>query len=213
MGRSRLKAIDVARGLEYLHNHNPPIRHGDIKGVSGPRVEQWPRLIFRLMKENVLINGNDEAVLTDFGLSSIVEPDQSDRSGSEGVQGTLRYMSPELLLEEDPPLTLESDIWALGCLFLEVTFQPNPHRPVPNISLWADNDGPKSIRRSRTRGRADSQDCLHGASCTGDVYASICPVRPDTYLDIWDLEHGARGTAIGFGVLGCPMFRLVRLRS
>ncbi|KAG8969640.1 hypothetical protein FRC05_001005 [Tulasnella sp. 425] len=109
--RTRL-AIDVARGLEYLHNHNPPIRHGDIKG------------------ENVLINGNDEAVLTDFGLSSIVQSDQSDRSGSEGVQGTLRYMSPELLLEEDPPLTLESDIWALGCLFLEIMTDQSPYEGV-----------------------------------------------------------------------------------
>ncbi|KIO22557.1 hypothetical protein M407DRAFT_56376, partial [Tulasnella calospora MUT 4182] len=106
------KAVDIARGVEYLHNHNPPIRHGDIK------------------PENILINGNDEAVLTDFGLSSIVQSDPPGLPGSDGVQGTLRYMSPELLLEEDPPLTLESDIWALGCLFLEIMTDQSPYEGV-----------------------------------------------------------------------------------
>ncbi|KAG6336080.1 hypothetical protein ID866_3006 [Astraeus odoratus] len=39
---------DIANGLEYLHNHNPPIYHGDLKG------------------NNVLISDDGRALLTDF---------------------------------------------------------------------------------------------------------------------------------------------------
>jgi hypothetical protein len=31
-----LKIRDIARGLNYLHTLNPPIVHGDLKGVSTP---------------------------------------------------------------------------------------------------------------------------------------------------------------------------------
>ncbi|KAG6326687.1 hypothetical protein ID866_12305, partial [Astraeus odoratus] len=45
---------DIAEGLRYLHNHEPPIYHGDLKG------------------QNVLISDDGHALLADFGLSFLV---------------------------------------------------------------------------------------------------------------------------------------------
>jgi hypothetical protein len=30
------KLLDIARGLNYLHTFDPPVIHGDLKGVSIP---------------------------------------------------------------------------------------------------------------------------------------------------------------------------------
>lgn len=38
-----------------------------------------------------------------------------------GGEGTMRYMSPELI-RADGGNTTQSDVWAWGCLFLEVSF-------------------------------------------------------------------------------------------
>jgi hypothetical protein len=32
-----MKVLDIALGLEYLHNVKPTVIHGDLKGVSFPR--------------------------------------------------------------------------------------------------------------------------------------------------------------------------------
>ncbi|KAG8912357.1 hypothetical protein FRC01_005138 [Tulasnella sp. 417] len=184
--RTRL-AIDIARGIEYLHNHSPPIRHGDIK------------------PENILINGNDEAVLTDFGLSSAVQSDPSGPPGSEGVQGTLRYMSPELLLEEDPALTLESDIWALGCLFLEIMTDQSPYEgvehegaltlkiacmepPAPELSML------QSVRSDRIRKLVsqswsmEPEDRPSASECLAVLCSDLYGFDPDQIS--WDVRKG-----------------------
>ncbi|THH01835.1 hypothetical protein EW145_g6845 [Phellinidium pouzarii] len=73
--------IDVASGLEFLHTFSPNIIHGDLKAA------------------NVLINNSGSAMLSDFGLSKILE----DVSGGlthftmTSSEGSLRWMAPELL--------------------------------------------------------------------------------------------------------------------
>ncbi|KAG8900661.1 hypothetical protein FRB99_005826 [Tulasnella sp. 403] len=93
-------AKDTAKGLEYLHTRTPPICHGDIKAL------------------NVLVAGNMIAMLCDFGLSKSTEG-MSTTSTTKNA-GTSRYWSPELLQPNNRP-TLESDVWAWGCLLLEIT--------------------------------------------------------------------------------------------
>ncbi|KZP12204.1 kinase-like protein [Athelia psychrophila] len=109
----RQMALDIARGLQYLHSREPPVIHGDIK------------------PDNILISDNGAAQLNDFGTSQIL-----DVGGfTTKVPRNMRYTAPELLpitetLTEPRP-TMQSDIFSLGMLFL-VLFN---HRP--NIDLQA----------------------------------------------------------------------------
>ncbi|KAG8911055.1 hypothetical protein FRC01_005949, partial [Tulasnella sp. 417] len=97
----RIKLLtDALRGLLYLHSSSPPVCHADIK------------------PENVLITDQVAAVLCDFGLARFVDGQRSGLTTTETIKGSLRYMSPELL-DGDPVHTLQSDIWAFGCLVLK----------------------------------------------------------------------------------------------
>ncbi|KAG8911430.1 hypothetical protein FRC01_005717, partial [Tulasnella sp. 417] len=76
----------------------------------------------RIALTNILINGSLHAVLGDFGLASLMQ-DSDTSSGlttSRTAKGSLRYMSPELHLEDDAKPTLASDVWAWGCTAFEV---------------------------------------------------------------------------------------------
>ncbi|KAF8175098.1 kinase-like domain-containing protein [Pholiota molesta] len=105
--------LDVARGLEYLHTHSPPIVHADLKG------------------NNVLITDDGTAALCDFGLSQVVE-DLGRPAGltmSHPNVGPLRWQAPELS-SDDEPTKQTSDVWSYGCTAFELlTSQiPYPHR-------------------------------------------------------------------------------------
>ncbi|KAG8961031.1 hypothetical protein FRC03_005850 [Tulasnella sp. 419] len=92
-------ALDVVRGLEYLHSIE--VTHGDLKG------------------ENVLVDADGRAGLCDFGMSQFI----SEASRISGFTttgnggGTDRFMCPEIL--EDHPKTPATDVWALGCLLVQ----------------------------------------------------------------------------------------------
>ncbi|KAG8931427.1 hypothetical protein FRC01_001320 [Tulasnella sp. 417] len=79
-------------------------------------------LVRRFEITNILINDSLQAVLGDFGLASLMQ--ESDTSSglttSRTPKGSLRYMSPELHLEEDARPTLASDVWAWGCTAFEI---------------------------------------------------------------------------------------------
>ncbi|KAL6771134.1 CNK1B [Auxenochlorella protothecoides x Auxenochlorella symbiontica] len=84
--------LQTALALEELHNCK--ILHRDVKPA------------------NLLINGNT-VKLTDFGISRILE-----RIFTRTQIGTPYYMSPEMWAGK--AYSLSSDVWALGCLTLEL---------------------------------------------------------------------------------------------
>ncbi|KZV94480.1 kinase-like protein [Exidia glandulosa HHB12029] len=91
----------VALGLRYLHKHRPSIVHGDLKGA------------------NILISDDGRVQLCDFGLSKIMA-EHGFSVGSSGGKGTCRFMAPELFASDDARPTAASDIWAYGCVIIEV---------------------------------------------------------------------------------------------
>ncbi|KAG8959913.1 hypothetical protein FRC03_007319 [Tulasnella sp. 419] len=114
----KLKLIsEVVEGLCYLHSHEPPIVHGDLK------------------PDNVLINDDRSAMLTDFGLSRIM--DESTGAGfvtSTFIRGSLYFLAPELLAGERR--TPRSDIWGLGGLILQIATGKRPfHGMEPHCVL------------------------------------------------------------------------------
>ncbi|KAG2104031.1 kinase-like domain-containing protein [Suillus discolor] len=101
----RLKLLrQFFSGLEYLHYKR--VIHGDLKPT------------------NVLIDDSWNAVLTDFGLSRVLEASGFTTTNVKAV-GTFRYMAPELMNPVNPsataPLpTVQSDIWSAGMTGLEI---------------------------------------------------------------------------------------------
>ncbi|KAI9174075.1 hypothetical protein LWI28_011509 [Acer negundo] len=90
----------ILEGLSYLHGHDPPVIHRDLKC------------------DNIFVNGNHgEVKIGDLGLAAILRQAQSAHS----VIGTPEFMAPELYEEEYNELV---DIYAFGMCLLElVTFE------------------------------------------------------------------------------------------
>ncbi|THU85550.1 kinase-like protein, partial [Dendrothele bispora CBS 962.96] len=94
---------EVAQGLAYLHSQK--IVHGDLRGA------------------NILINDEWQACLTDFGLTVFNDATASSSTSRRG--GSVRWMAPELHIPESfgmssSRLTPETDVYAFGCVCLEV---------------------------------------------------------------------------------------------
>lgn len=87
----------LSQAVAYLHRRNVQIRHKDIK------------------PENIVIDDFGLPVLTDFGLSKHFETGQY----SEGpTPKTLKYADPEAM--QEGRRDAHSDIFSLGCVFLEM---------------------------------------------------------------------------------------------
>ncbi|RVU44884.1 serine/threonine protein kinase [Lujinxingia sediminis] len=88
-----------------------------------------------LKPENVVLDHSGNALLTDFGISRVVE-----REGGRGNQvyvgvGTVAYMAPEQF--QDPNLaTVRSDIYSLGIMFYEMLTGKVPGRRSPMPSSF-----------------------------------------------------------------------------
>ncbi|KAL6874107.1 hypothetical protein ACP4OV_014189 [Aristida adscensionis] len=97
-------ALDMARGLEYLHEHcSPPVIHRDLKS------------------SNILLDSDFNAKISDFGLA--VTRGTLDK-GNMKLSGTLGYVAPEYLL--DGKLTEKSDVYAFGIVLLELLMGRKP---------------------------------------------------------------------------------------
>ena len=95
----RMKIVlDIARGLTYLHEEcRQKIVHLDIK------------------LQNILLDENFNAKVSDFGLSKLVDRDQSQVVTI--MRGTLGYMAPEWL---SPVITENVEIYNFGVVLLEI---------------------------------------------------------------------------------------------
>ncbi|KAI3766193.1 hypothetical protein L2E82_16245 [Cichorium intybus] len=96
-------ALDIARGLEYLHERcNPPVIHRDLKS------------------SNILLDSNFNAKISDFGLAT-TEFHAKYKVKFSGASG---YVAPEYL--SDGKLTDKSDVYAFGVILLELLIGRKP---------------------------------------------------------------------------------------
>ncbi|CAN6239620.1 unnamed protein product [Urochloa humidicola] len=110
--RVNLKAIknwarQILHGLDYLHSHQPPIIHRDLKC------------------DNIFVNGNHgEVKIGDLGLATVM---QTPRARS--VIGTPEFMAPELYDESYDELV---DIYSFGMCLLEIFTLEYPYSECTN---------------------------------------------------------------------------------
>ncbi|KZV79317.1 kinase-like protein, partial [Exidia glandulosa HHB12029] len=98
-----LKLRQILEGLKYLHECEPEVIHGDLKGA------------------NILISDTYDVQLCDFGFASMhADEEGSLNFQSSSTKGTWRWMAPELLANDDARHTTASDMWAFGCVVVEV---------------------------------------------------------------------------------------------
>ncbi|PBK78446.1 kinase-like protein [Armillaria solidipes] len=107
-----MSLVQIAEGMQYLHNLDPPIVHADIRGA------------------NNLVT-DDLCYLADFGLSLLAESQGLD-SSSRMRKGGIRWLAPEYILLTlfDRSYVAARDIYAYGCTVIEV-FTGEP--PYSNI--------------------------------------------------------------------------------
>ncbi|KAK9665143.1 hypothetical protein RND81_14G093200 [Saponaria officinalis] len=96
-------ALDIARGMNYLHNCNPPIIHRDLKS------------------SNLLVDKNWSVKVADFGLSRVKhETYLTTKTG----KGTPQWMAPEVLRNERSDE--KSDLYSFGVILWELATQKIP---------------------------------------------------------------------------------------
>lgn len=103
---TRLNIImGAAKGLAYLHHDcSPRIIHRDIKS------------------SNILLDGNLEARVADFGLAKLLEDEESHITTI--VAGTFGYLAPEYM--QSGRATEKTDVYSFGVLMLEVVCGKRP---------------------------------------------------------------------------------------
>ncbi|KAI4327002.1 hypothetical protein L6164_019509 [Bauhinia variegata] len=111
--RRRLRmALDVARGMNYLHHRNPPIVHRDLKS------------------SDLLVDKNWTVKVGDFGLSRLKDATfLTTKSG----RGTPSWMAPEVLRNE--PSNEKSDVFSFGVILWELMTQSIPWKILNSLQV------------------------------------------------------------------------------
>jgi len=168
-------AMEVARGLAFAHEQG--LIHRDVK------------------PQNVLLNGDGRAKVTDFGIARTLDVDGMTQTGT--VLGTSNYIAPEQA--SGGRVDAQSDVYALGVVLYELLAGEVPfpgesfiavamkhmHEPAPNI---LDVRGDVPLRVAAAVDRALDKDPEQRFP-TMDAFAA------ELEACLAELDHGEDGDA------------------
>eukprot|EP01133_Synstelium_polycarpum_P013612 gene13612-16019_t len=161
-------ALDVARGMDFLHSVTPPLLHRDLKSP------------------NILLtrtNGRLRAKVGDFGLSSRMFLQALRQKLRNFPVGNITWVAPEILREDE--YTVKSDVFAYGLIMHELMTRQHPYReynhPMLTMLERAIKEG---VRPSVTPEHTSSlighdycalmRDCWDGEPSRRPTFARIC---------------------------------------
>lgn len=104
-------ALDIAKGMHFMHSSNPPLMHRDLKSLN------------LLCQQK--ITGPSSYVnvkISDFGLTRHVNEQASIRM--TGQAGTFHWMAPEVLMNE--PYSEKADVYSYGIVLWEILAREPP---------------------------------------------------------------------------------------
>lgn len=133
-------ALDVAKGLEYLHDGaSPPVIHRDIKS------------------SNILLDQSMRARVADFGLSR----EEMVNGQATNLRGTFGYLDPEYISTRT--FTKKSDVYSYGVLLFELIAARNPQQGLMDYVQLATmsaggGSGWEEIVDPRLEGKFDQQE-------------------------------------------------------
>ncbi|KAL8543759.1 hypothetical protein ACS0TY_004356 [Phlomoides rotata] len=111
--RRRLQmAVDVARGMNYLHCRNPPVVHRDLKS------------------SNLLVDKSWNVKVGDFGLSKLK---YATFLTAKSGRGTPQWMAPEVLRNELS--TEKSDVFSFGVILWELVTESIPWSDLNSLQV------------------------------------------------------------------------------
>ncbi|XP_054488712.2 receptor-interacting serine/threonine-protein kinase 2 isoform X1 [Agelaius phoeniceus] len=108
---------EIALGVNYLHNMNPPLLHHDLK------------------TQNILLNDEFHVKIADFGMSKwrVISMSQSRSESSLPEGGTIVYMPPEdYNPSQKTRASVKHDIYSYAVIIWEVMSRKQPFEEVIN---------------------------------------------------------------------------------
>lgn len=169
-------ALQVGRGLAFAHSHG--LVHRDVK------------------PQNVLMNGDDQAKVTDFGIARSIDVDVSvTQTGT--VLGTSAYIAPEQASGGE--ITPQTDVYSLGVVLYELLTGevPFPGESFVAVAMKHINDPPPSLveRRPETPPRLAAAVDRALAKGPGERFASMDDFVAELSACLAELEPEADADA------------------
>lgn len=169
-------AIEIGRALEAAHGRG--LVHRDIK------------------PQNVMIDEEGRAKVTDFGIARGLEPTQLTAAGK--VIGTTDYVSPEQALGHD--VTGQSDIYSLGIVLFEMLVGDTPFKGDSGVGVAMKHvqEGLPDVQRRRPEVSAALAAVIERATAKeiGNRYATVGKLVADLE-DVLTYETAREGGATG----------------
>ncbi|KAK3428273.1 hypothetical protein EUGRSUZ_F04321, partial [Eucalyptus grandis] len=122
--RGSLRAIlnDDEKASEFAWDKRVNMVRGVANALSYMHHDCFPRWIHRdLTSNNVLLDADYEARISDFGTARLLRPDSSSWTA---VAGSIGYIAPELAYSTIP--TEKSDVYSFGVIALETLMGKHP---------------------------------------------------------------------------------------
>eukprot|EP00743_Colponemidia_sp_Colp-15_P008072 GILK01008747.1.p1 GENE.GILK01008747.1~~GILK01008747.1.p1 ORF type:complete len:1674 (+),score=303.81 GILK01008747.1:56-5077(+) len=120
--RQRVKmALDIARGMNYLHTCTPVIIHRDLKSLN-------------LLLVDKVKGPTDEGVsvkVSDFGLSRVRSQSHADKM--TGQCGTYHWMAPEVIAMR--PYTEKADVFSYAIVLWEIASRRVPYEGMDPVQI------------------------------------------------------------------------------